>query len=334
MKPAPARAGHILYLDGWRGLAVLAVLVGHYIGTKGVYAGRFGVELFFVLSGRLMAEILFVRQTPLPSFFRRRISRVYPALFVFVTVLMIYLSIRDHAPLMAHYFSALTFTLNYSQFWIGRLGELDHIWSLCVEEHMYLLLGVIAFFRRKAEFNIAVLCTVLAVAASLNGMFQTLHGHDYYDVYWRTDVHGASILIGVAVYLFWHEKVPAALSSPWAPVFFGIGGLLLNANPLPDYLKYSVGTAFLATSLVLMHRAPRRLLSILEHPFLLRFGIWSYSIYLYQQPFYKAAHDSPHRLLLLPLAIGLAWLSYRFIEQPARNYLNRVWHTGKSKVIE
>ena len=54
-----------------------------FVTKSGINLGRFGVELFFVLSGRLMAEILFVQKMPL-DFFLRRFSRVYPALFVFV----------------------------------------------------------------------------------------------------------------------------------------------------------------------------------------------------------------------------------------------------------
>lgn len=50
----------ILYLDGVRGLAIVLLMVGHFLTTRGVNFGRLGVELFFVLSGRLMAEILFV----------------------------------------------------------------------------------------------------------------------------------------------------------------------------------------------------------------------------------------------------------------------------------
>jgi peptidoglycan/LPS O-acetylase OafA/YrhL len=71
-------------LDGWRGLAILGVLFDHFVTKSGINLGRFGVELFFVLSGRLMAEILFVQKMPLNVFFLRRFSRVYPALFVFV----------------------------------------------------------------------------------------------------------------------------------------------------------------------------------------------------------------------------------------------------------
>src|SRR5215468_5050609 len=75
---------HVPYLDGWRGAAIGSLLVGHFTPLPGIDFGRVGVELFFVLSGRLMADILFVRNFALPAFFRRRISRIWPALVLYV----------------------------------------------------------------------------------------------------------------------------------------------------------------------------------------------------------------------------------------------------------
>jgi len=75
------RQFHIPALDGWRGLAILIVLTGHFGGYRVLPdLAPTGVNLFFVLSGRLMAEILFVRKTPLGPFFFHRFSRVYPGL--------------------------------------------------------------------------------------------------------------------------------------------------------------------------------------------------------------------------------------------------------------
>jgi peptidoglycan/LPS O-acetylase OafA/YrhL len=55
-------------------------------------------------------------------------------------------------------------------------------------------------------------------------------------------------------------------------------------------------------------------------------GLASYSIYLWQQPFYKASHDDP--AWALPLAgagIAVGVLSYRLVEKPSRAWLNRAW---------
>src|ERR1700761_7320849 len=59
---APASMQHSILLDNWRGWAILLVLIGHFFETDGDSLGRLGVELFFVLSGRLMADLLFVKR--------------------------------------------------------------------------------------------------------------------------------------------------------------------------------------------------------------------------------------------------------------------------------
>src|SRR6476661_8612041 len=80
-----APSGHVAWLDGWRGVCILLVLVGHFVAPL-EFAGNVGVEFFFALSGRLMAEILIERRQPVGLFVRRRIARVAPATFVYVAV--------------------------------------------------------------------------------------------------------------------------------------------------------------------------------------------------------------------------------------------------------
>ena len=72
------------YLDGWRGIAIALVLQAHFAGTRLFYSGAAGVDVFFCLSGLLMANLLFVRRVPLGEFYRRRISRIIPVFLLFV----------------------------------------------------------------------------------------------------------------------------------------------------------------------------------------------------------------------------------------------------------
>jgi peptidoglycan/LPS O-acetylase OafA/YrhL len=144
--PAPSvHSQRLDYLDGWRGLSIIAVLLGHY-APLGIYnTGRLGVEMFFVLSGRLMADVLFVERFPLGAFFRRRIARVWPGLFVFVAIMAV--AFRGSGNLQVKpidIVSSLTFTGNYVRIYLHNMGVLDHTWSLCVEEWGYLVLGLVA----------------------------------------------------------------------------------------------------------------------------------------------------------------------------------------------
>jgi peptidoglycan/LPS O-acetylase OafA/YrhL len=111
----------------------------------------------------------------------------------------------------------------------------------------------------------------------------------------------------------------------------GIGGLLLNWQRVPDPIKYSFGTAFLALSLALLPSASNWVKSTLAFPWLQTAGLLSFSLYLWQQPLYIAAQsDMIWVVYALILAIILAAASYLLVEKPARLFLNR-WFEEKKR---
>jgi peptidoglycan/LPS O-acetylase OafA/YrhL len=326
-------------LDGWRGLAIAGVLIDHFITDRGLNFGRFGVELFFVLSGRLMAEILFVRTLPLPTFFFRRFSRIYPALFVFAsTTFFVCSTTRHHKISLGSYVSSISMTANYASIYYMHTIVLDHIWSLCIEEHIYILLGLIAFVaRRRRRFNPLFVMGSISLIFMVNGIVQTWAGSlDYYQVYWRTDVRGASILVGAMCYLMLYDRqtLPGMLTSRVAPIAIGVCALALNINVVPDPIKYTIGTLLLAVSVTILPRAPEWCLNVLRHPILTHVGILSYSLYLWQQPFIIAQYYLVRwaEVVIIPIFTGVALLSYYFVERPARLALNSLWASRGNKL--
>jgi peptidoglycan/LPS O-acetylase OafA/YrhL len=324
-------APHVPYLDGWRGLAIACLLVGHFTPLPGLDFGRFGVELFFVLSGRLMAEILFVQNFPLPAFFRRRIARVWPALFVFV------LAIAAVSPVFypgeisgLSVLAALTFTANY----VGAYGHgfdvYDHIWSLCVEEHAYVFLALVALLARRRLASPATICLFAALCAMLSGAYQSvvLHG-GYHQVYWRTDARVSSILLSSAFYILLHENKSFFSRIPRiTPVLFGVLAAFLSVRILPDAVKHTFGTLCLAISVCSIDRAPGFILWILRSPVMVRLGLWSFSLYLWQQVF-RVQRGELTPVLLFAGAFACALVSYYLVERPARRFLNQYWGTGR-----
>ena len=308
------------FLDGWRALAIVGVLIDHYVTARPINLGRFGVEMFFVLSGLLMADILFVRRMELPTFFWRRGSRVYPALIVFLVAMMVLVALGLTKITPVQFAAAFTFTYNYVQIWGGgRAAFIDHIWTLCIEEHTYLVLALVAVLTRRSPVAGALVCLALAAAAWANGLIQTLLGGDYYVVYWRSDVRGASILLGAAAYLLLRSvKVPT-----WTPVLLAVAAVALNFNSVPDPLKYSVGTACLAGVVVFLAQAPKVVVGALSSRPMALFGLWSFSTYLWQQPFSRIA-PFPSNLVWVAAAVVVAFMSYTLVENPARAYLNRL----------
>lgn len=322
--PTPHRAW-LPYLDGWRGISILAVLVGHFGSITPINTGRLGVELFFCLSGRLMAGILFVEQYPLPAFLWRRISRVWPALWTFVVLVAITAAIQGMTIPARHIAGSLTFTENYVSIFSGHVKALDHLWSLAVEEWAYLILAVVALICRRKGISPLPIMVAGAVLCMINGLVQTMAGGDYWQVYWRTDVRLSAILLPCVAFLLLRDK----RVWPWLPVIAGIAGVILNFNRVPDPLKYTFGTVLLSIAMATIDAAPEWIRSVLSWSWLRRIGLWSFSLYLWQQPFVEATFAPTGVRLAAAVIIALA--SFSLVENPARRLLNRLGPRVASK---
>ncbi|CAN5176868.1 acyltransferase [soil metagenome] len=323
--PVAVERERLIYLDGWRGWAVTLVLIGHFLPIPGINLGTAGVELFFVLSGRLMAEILFVKKTPLAQFFPRRINRVYPALFVFVVSMLVVTWTTEFKVGPKATALALVFLSNYSTWIPGfyQTGFFDHLWSLCVEEHAYVLLALIVLVARWRNWSPLILISIVAGAAFIDGAASVWVFHqDYFHAYWRTDVHIGSIFVAAAIFLYLtrFRSLPS-----WVPVIALVAGLLLRFDDVPRPISYSLGTALIALSVCTLDRAPAWFLAALTNRISIYVGLISYSLYLWQQPFYKMNEQAG-----LPWWAGLAAAfacgaaSYYLIEKPSRGFLNRL----------
>ncbi|AZO00134.1 acyltransferase [Mesorhizobium sp. M9A.F.Ca.ET.002.03.1.2] len=315
------------YLDGWRGLSIALVLIGHFFPIPGINLGVMGVEFFFVLSGRLMAEILFVERYPLKAFFKRRFSRIYPALLVFVVASMVALSGTFVAFKWKAALTALTFTYNYAGILVNRAGALDHIWSLCVEEHAYVILALISF-AVSGRARVVMLLGALSVLAMANGAISYwVLGMDYESTYWRTDVHIASILLSAVICLLRaDDRLPALFKGPHVAVAASAGAVLLFLESVPTPIHYLVAVPLLALAVNSLDFGTRYLTGFLSSWPMAMLGLWSYSLYLWQQPFYKFVYSQGSAPLpMLAGVFACALCSYYIVEKPARTWLNRNW---------
>ena len=103
-------------------------------------------------------------------------------------------------------------------------------------------------------------------------------------------------------------------------------GVLAHWWKVSPPLRTSLGVATFAAFVNALSNAPGSIKAALSLAPLRWAGKYSFSIYLWQQPFYVASRSNNMPLALaLPLALACGLLSYHLVEQPARTYLNRVW---------
>jgi peptidoglycan/LPS O-acetylase OafA/YrhL len=298
-------------------LSILFVLAGHFIAAAEPIATT-GVELFFVLSGRLMADILFCERFPIGEFFKRRFSRIFPGAAAFVLICWIAASQGPYAFKPLAVASALTFTINYAMVIGHGVAFIENLWSLCIEEHAYVMLGALAIFLRRSGGRALPWLVAAAVLSMADALISTLLLHqDFRTVYWRTDAHVASSFIGGAAYLWLRGRRTPAL----VPLLCAAGGVLLSFAP--DAWRYSLGTILFAVAIATLDRAPESVRKALAWRPLVQMGMWSYSLYLWQQPFYRLSLDGRiPPLLAVAGAAAAGLLSFYLIEQPARRWLN------------
>jgi peptidoglycan/LPS O-acetylase OafA/YrhL len=182
-------------LDGIRGLAILLVLVFHYISQEGVLAagtladrlqkfvvmGWTGVDLFFVLSGFLIGGILMdVRNSPsfFKTFYARRFFRIVPIYYLWIILYVALIGIAGGAitrlsnsgirpPLDLPVFSHLLFLQNLVPITLfGLAGAwFGHLWSLAVEEQFYLVAPLVVRYTAERYLKwvlaIAIVCVPL-----------------------------------------------------------------------------------------------------------------------------------------------------------------------------
>jgi peptidoglycan/LPS O-acetylase OafA/YrhL len=326
---------HLAYLDGWRGLAVTLVLIGHFWLDRHIPGiSVLGVDLFFVLSGRLMAEILYIQKAELSTFFVRRFSRIYPGLlcFVLVSTLAFWPTELGHG-LMA-VAAALTFTINYAMVYAHPVALMDHLWSLCVEEHGYMLLALVALLARRGWCTPFRVMLVIGGAALANGIIQRdVFDRDFFSVFWRTDVSVAAIFLSGGIHLL-VQRHGLGRISPWiAPLALGAGVLAKLWGP-NAVVSFGLGTVLLALSVTTVGATFSALRHLLETRLLGWLGLLSYSLYLWQQPFYKLSESYAPMTPFLLLGAMLAGIaSFYLVERPSRSFLNRLWASAKPRFV-
>src|ERR1700733_6228446 len=221
-RPSATGKDRIVALDGLRAFALL-IIMGYHFGAGWLGGGFFSLDIFYVLSGYLITGLLIGEyrkreSIKLSAFWLRRARRLLPALaivLIVVTLLVRY----DAAPKLYPDFrmSALSSFFYFSNWWqiasstnyfvvTGPPSPLTHTWSLAVEEQFYLVwpLVVLAVMHLGRSFArgvkaLLVVSVVGALGAAVEMILLYHPGANMTRLYFGTDTHGQSILIGAVL---------------------------------------------------------------------------------------------------------------------------------------
>jgi peptidoglycan/LPS O-acetylase OafA/YrhL len=215
-------------LDGLRALAMAAILSFH-LGWRVVGGGYLALDLYFVLSGFLITEMLVAEhersgRIRLRAFWGRRARRLLPGLFTMLAAVTLFTiadpsaaspaQVRSDGIPVLFYFANWHF-LSVSATYFGKVGNpspLRQTWSLAIEEQFYLvwplvLLGLLALRERLARrrgrapgAGCLLGATAILVALSAASMALVYDGGRGLDAaYYGTEARMFEILVGAGV---------------------------------------------------------------------------------------------------------------------------------------
>lgn len=311
----------------------------------------------FLITSLLLEEFDRSGRINFARFYLGRARRLLPALILMLLIVAAVVSLffRDAAAsLRADIVASILYVNNwwyilndasYFEF-IGRPPLLKHLWSLAVEEQFYLIWPVLAFFAmrvanrrgvRLLAITLAFLSTAWMIILSVQNGFP-----DYADpsrAYFGTDAHAMGLLIGAALATFWRPGRLRADIPTAARGLITAGGIAALATVIGFFLFVGEFTPWMYQrgGFLLLALVVALLIAMATHP-ASSLGSWmgtqpwrylgqrSYGLYLWHWPIFMVTRPSldvpldgiPLLILRLGLTVGIAELSYRFVEMPIR----------------
>jgi peptidoglycan/LPS O-acetylase OafA/YrhL len=306
----------LLLLDGVRALSILFVLAAHMLplGPKhwqlNKSAGMLGMALFFTLSGFLITTQLHARRH-VRAFFVRRLFRIVPLAWLYSVLIVVFLFHAGWPALRSH----LLYLTNYDFAAITPLTT--HFWSLCVEVHFYIFVGLLMASTQFRGFRAIPL---IWIAAVLFRAWKAPEGT--IETHYRVD----EILSGAVLGLIYvgelgprFRKLVTAL-----PLWLLVAGLAAACLPAAGRFDALRGTLAAAAVGNALFRSDRRAVRWLEHRTLGYIAAVSYAVYVVHPLTMwgwlgdgnKVFRYLVKRPLSVALTFALAHLSTRYFERP------------------
>lgn len=343
-------------VNGLRAWAVMSVVLYHF-GVYGFSGGFVGVDIFFVISGFLMAGIIyrgleargqgwFGSGFSISDFYLSRARRIVPALALLCVFLAMlgwlilfpaeYASLGKSIIAAIGFFSNREFNKEFSYFDdAAQENFLLHTWSLSVEWQFYILLPLLVLILWKVSsnrnFHALIFIVGAAVSLAISVKFSSLK--PMYAFYMLPS-RAWELLLGGVLFLSFHRFVFGAMVSRWLEIV-GYGLIAFSIFMFDESTRWPGWNALVPVCGTMMILISAQQKSIFSGSKIAQWlGNSSYSIYLWHWPLavgllYIQGRNRPEFIVVgILLSIILGWFSFRFVEGPGRRFLS-----GKSKLV-
>lgn len=362
------RLGNIAGFDSLRGIALAIVLASHLEVILPipqllvVPGGTVSLDYFFVLSGFLITALLLREQSTTGrirrwAFYRRRIFRILPALFVVLaanTVFSLAVGVWPSTEVpsilsVAGYYSNYYVAASPNAFCANLAPGLQHLWSMSFEEQFYAVWPWVTIFALGATRRLRTVVLVLLGLIALVGVHR---GLDYQSIaswcslFHRADTRAdATLWVALAAHVWFRrrEPLPGLAVAAWVAVAFllvclplaGITGPFLYLGGF-DAIDLSCAVVVLAIAQGSFRARP-----LLELRPLVRLGVMSYGIYLWHLPvYYAVSHWDAHWDDVVRVVVGiggsvlLGTMSWYFLEAPLLRVRERLDRRDRAREEE
>lgn len=342
-RPSPkGRSQYRPEIDGIRACAVLAVIANH-LNTTLLPGGYLGVDVFFVISGYVITSSLAQKDSAsLPdfigTFYARRIRRLWPALLAFALVTSLALCLFSPDPgsmlkiglLSLFGLSNISLYLSSTDYFAAatQLNPFTHTWSLGVEEQFYIVFPFLVWLTCKGSqpkkgMRMLFLLTGLAFAISLIAFLNLYHSNQpaaYFLMpprFWEMAL-GCIVFSGLQI---WPE---AKRNLERVPAILILAAIVCTLLLTRDSSSLGhIAAVLLSGLLIASIKKGTQTYMMLTRNWLLYIGAISYSLYLWHWSVLAISRwtvgihwwSAPFQLAA---TLGLASLSYHYIERPFR----------------
>lgn len=305
--PTSTLKGYIPTLDGWRAVAIIAVMASHaghsYSAPLGrdsffdrISSGTHGVNLFFAISGllitsRLLEEWDTAGHVSLKRFYIRRAFRILPPALLYLACVALLGAIGLLPVVREEFVAAILFFRNYLPAILGPNGAgffTSHYWSLGVEEHFYLFWPALLLFAgRKRALPVAIVVAVLvAVWRHIEAWREIMLYNAIQPTYFaRSDTRIDSIMWGVVAALALSRPEVRALVEKYLSTVVMLavvalyGAIVYRYGTRPTFWEAMIVPVIIVGTVLRPRSALGR---VLENPIMRWIGRLSYSLYLWE----------------------------------------------------